>query len=87
MADRRRDKRFKFTGPAQGAFRVFPDVIVQQDGEDQWTGISRQPALPGETLVLDFVEFDEVEGEVHRRLRMHGGIMASVRFEQQVRRG
>jgi hypothetical protein len=107
MADRRRDKRFKFTGPAQGAFRVFPDVIVQQDGEDHWTGISRQPALPGETLVLDFVEFDEVEGEVHRRLpvcviesrpvivggdmrhriRMHGGIMASVRFEQQVRRG
>jgi len=86
---------------------VFPDVVVQQDGADEWIGISRQPAVAGETLVLDLVEFDAVDGEIHRRLpvcvvesrplivdgdmrhriRMHGGLMASIRFEQLVRRG
>ena len=107
VPDRRRDKRFKFTEPAPGALRIFPDVLVQQDGPDEWTGISRQPATAGETLVLDVVQFDAVEGEIYRRLpvcvvesrpvivdgdmrhriRMHSGITASVRFEQQVRRG
>ena len=86
---------------------MFPEVIVQQEAEDQWTGISPQPAVPGETLVLDFVQFDEIEGEIRRRLpvcviesrpvfvggdmrhriRMRGGVMALVRFEQQLRRG
>ena len=107
MADRRCDERFKLTEPALGAVRLFPDVVVHQDGADEWIGISRQPAVAGETLVLDVVQFDELEGEIHRRLpvwviesrpvivegdmrhriRMHGGITASVRFEQQVRRG
>ena len=107
VADRRRDKRFRLTEPAAGALRVFPDVVVHQDGTDEWIGISRQPAFAGETLVLDVVQFDAVEGEIHRRLpvwviesrpvivdgdmrhriRLHGGIMASVGFEQQVRRG
>ena len=107
VPDRRRDKRFKFTEPAAGALRLFPDVLVQQDGPDEWTGISRQPATAGETLVLDVVQFDAVEGEIYRRLpvcvvesrpvivdgdmrhriRLHSGIMASVGFEQQVRRG
>jgi hypothetical protein len=107
VTDRRRDKRFKLTGPAEGALRIFPDVVVQQDGIDEWTGISRQPAVTGETLVLDVVQFDAVEGEIYRRLpvcvvesrpvivdgdmrhriRLHSGIMAAVRFEQQVRRG
>ena len=107
MADRRRNKRFKLTEPADGALRIFPDVLVHQDGPDEWTGLSRQPAVAGETLILDVVQFDTVEGEIYRRLpvcvvesrpvivdgdmrhriRLHGGIMASVRFEQQVRRG
>jgi hypothetical protein len=106
VADRRRDKRFRLTEPANGALRVFPDVVVQQNG-DEWTGISRQPAVAGETLVLDVVQFDAVEGEIHWRLavcvvesrpvivdgdmrhhiRLHSGIMAAARFEQQVRRG
>jgi len=107
VTDRRRDKRFRLTEPAAGALRVFPDVVVHQAGTDEWIGISRQPAFAGETLVLDVVQFDAVEGEIHRRLpvwviesrpvivdgdmrhriRLHGGIMASVGFEQQVRRG
>jgi hypothetical protein len=107
MADRRREKRFRLTGSADGALRVFPDVVVQQGDDDEWVGISRQPAVTGETLVLDVMHLDDVEGEVHRRLpvcviesrpvivdgdmrhriRLHGGIMASVWFEQQVRRG
>ena len=107
VGDRRRDKRFKLTEPAAGALRVYPDVVVQQDGADEWIGISRQPAVAGETLVLDVMLFDELEGEIHRRLsvcvvesrpviidgdmrhriRLHAGVMASVRFEQQVRRG
>ena len=86
---------------------MFPDVIVQQHGPDEWTGIGRQPAVAGETLVLDVAHFDAVEGEIYRRLsvcvvesrpvivdgdmrhriRLHSGIMASVQFEQQVRRG
>jgi hypothetical protein len=107
VTDRRRDKRFRLTEPALGALRVFPDVVVHQDSADEWIGISRQPAVTGETLVLDVVQFDEFEGEIHRRLpvcvvesrpvivdgdmrhriRLHGGITASVRFEHQVRRG
>jgi hypothetical protein len=74
---------------------------------DEWIGISRQPAVTGETLVLDVVQFDAVEGEIHRRvpvcvvesrpvivegdmrhrIRLHGGITGSVRFEQELRRG
>ena len=107
VADRRRDKRFRFAEPADGALRVFPDVVVQQGSDDEWIGISRQPAVAGETLVLDVLQFDEVEGEIRRRLpvcviesrpvivdgdmrhriRLHSGIMASVRFEQLMRRG
>jgi hypothetical protein len=68
VPDRRRDKRFRLTAPASGALRVFPDVIVQQHDIDEWIGISRQPAEPGETMVLDVMQFDAVEGDIHRRL-------------------
>jgi len=53
MADRRRDKRFSLSEPAVGALTAFPDVVVQQGGDDEWIGISRQPAVTGEMLVLD----------------------------------
>jgi hypothetical protein len=86
---------------------VYPDVVVQEDGADEWTGISRQPAVTGETLLLDVMHFDAVKGEMHRRIpvcvvesrpvivdgdmrhriRLNSGIMASVWFERQVRRG
>jgi hypothetical protein len=107
VADRRGEKRFRLTEPSQGTLQVFPDVVVQQGDDEEWVGISRQPAVAGETLVLDVMQFDAVEGEIYRRLpvcviecrpvivdgdmrhriRLHGGIMASVWFEQQVRRG
>jgi len=51
-----------------GALRVFPGVVVRQDGEYEWTGISRHPAVAGETLVLDILQPDGLDGEVHRRL-------------------
>jgi len=107
MADRRRDKRFSLSEPAVGALTAFPDVVVQQGADDEWIGISRQPAVTGEMLVLDVLHSDAVEGEIWRRLpvcviesrpvivdgdmrhriRLDGGISASVQFDQQVRRG
>ena len=68
VADKRRDKRFRLKEPTDGALRLFPDVLVQQGDDDEWIGISRQPAVAGETLVLDVVQFDAVEGEICRRL-------------------
>ncbi len=58
VTDRRRDKRFSITEPADGSLRVFPDVVVQKDGDGQWTGISRLPVAAGETFVLDVVQID-----------------------------
>ena len=68
VTDRRRDKRFGFTEPADGALRVFPDVVVQKDGDGEWSGISRLPVGTGETFVLDVVQVDPIEGEVRRRV-------------------
>ena len=107
VADRRRDKRFRLTEPAEGTVRLFPDVIVQQDGDEEWIGIGRQPAVAGETLMLErpAIDTDEgelrhrlpvcviesrpmiVDGDMRHRIRLHSGMMASVRFEQQMRRG
>ena len=68
MADRRRDKSFSLSESAVGALTAFPDVVVQQGGDDEWIGISRQPAVTGEMLVLDVLQSDAVEGEIWRRL-------------------
>jgi hypothetical protein len=107
MPNRRRDKRFRLTEPADGVVRVFPDALVQPTGEDEWIAISREAAVAGETLFLDIVEPDAGEGELsHRlpvcvidsrpvivegamrhRLRLCGGELAFVSFEQHVRRG
>jgi hypothetical protein len=107
MRRRRRDKRFRLTEPANGTVRVFPDVIVQQNGDDEWIAISREAAVTGETLVLDIAIQDPdvgelrqrhsvwvidsrpvvVDGDMRYRIRLQAGALASMLFEQQVRRG
>ena len=82
-------------------------MVVQEAGDGEWTGISRRPVAIGESFVLDVTQFDQVEGEIRRRLpicvvesrpvvvdgeiwhriQLHSGIMASIEFEQHVRRG
>jgi hypothetical protein len=68
VSDRRRNKRFSLTEPANASLRLFPDVVVQKDGDGEWTGISRLPVASGETFVLDVVQVDEIDGEVRRRV-------------------
>ena len=107
MPDRRRDKRYRLTEPADGALRIFPDVVVQQSERDEWIALSREAALTGETLVLDVILADVdagemrqrfpvyvihsqpviVNGDIRHRIRLQGGDLAPVLFEQQVRRG
>ena len=53
MRSRRRDTRFRLTEPANGTVRVFPDVIVQQNGEDEWIAISREASAAGDIVTLD----------------------------------
>jgi hypothetical protein len=107
MPDRRRDKRFRLTEPADGNLRIYPDVVVQQSERDEWIALSRDGAVTGETLVLDVVMTDAdagemrqrfpvyvidsqpviVDGDVRHRIRLQGGDLAPIIFEQQVRRG
>jgi hypothetical protein len=68
VSERRRDKRFRFTESVNGALQIFPDIVVQQADVDEWIGVSRQPAETGETLVLDVLQFDVIEGEIRRRV-------------------
>jgi hypothetical protein len=42
-------------------------VIVQQSGHDEWIAISREPAIAGETLVLDIVMRDPDVGDLRHR--------------------
>src|SRR5262245_34481193 len=58
MTGRRYDKRFRLTEPADGVVLVFRDVIVERHG-DEWIASSREPAVTGETLVLDVLDMDE----------------------------
>jgi len=107
MPDRRRDRRYRLNQPADASLRIFPDVVVQQSGGDEWIALSREAALTGETLVLDVVLTDVdamemrqrfpvyvidsqaviVDGDVRHRIRLQGGDLAPILFEQHVRRG
>jgi hypothetical protein len=69
MLGRRRNKRFKVTEPSEGTLRLFRDVTVQRIGDDEWIAISCEPAIVGETLVLDVFDVDESERQ--RRFRVH----------------
>jgi hypothetical protein len=59
VPDRRRDRRFRLTEPASGAVRVFLDVVIQANGEDEWLAVSRQSVRTGELLMLDVVGDDD----------------------------
>jgi hypothetical protein len=48
--------------------RLFPDVIVQPNGDDEWIAMGREAAVPGETLILDLVLLDPDEGERRHQL-------------------
>jgi hypothetical protein len=58
MLGRRSDKRFRLTEPADGVVRCYRDVMVERQGHE-WIAIGREPAVTGETLVLDVVDPDE----------------------------
>ena len=66
MPDRRYDKRYRLTEPADGGLTLFPDVVVQQRSDHEWIALSREAALTGETLVLDVVLGDGI-GEIRQR--------------------
>ena len=68
VSDRRSYNRYRLTEAAEGTVRLFPDVIVEPYGEDQWIATGREAAVSGETLILDIVLRDADEGELRHRL-------------------
>ena len=48
--------------------RLYPDVIVEPHGYDEWIAVGREAAVPGETLILDIVLPDTDEGELRHRV-------------------
>ena len=50
--------------------RLFPDVVVEPHGSDEWIAIGREAAVAGETLILDIVVPDPEKGELRRRLQV-----------------
>ena len=50
--------RFRLTEPVDGVVQVFRDVAVERHG-GEWIAFSREPAVTGETLVLDVLDIDE----------------------------
>ena len=59
MFDRRRDKRYRLTEPASGVVRMFRDVIVRRQGDEEWIAISREAGVTGETMLLDVAEHED----------------------------
>ena len=47
---------------------MYPDVIVEPNGTDEWIATGREPAVAGETLILDVVLFDTGVGELRHSL-------------------
>jgi hypothetical protein len=47
---------------------MYPDVIVEPHGKDEWIATGREPAVAGETLILDIVLLDTDEGELRQLL-------------------
>jgi hypothetical protein len=101
MLGRRRDERFKFRKPAAGAVHIFCDVIVTSNAENEWIVVCREPALAGETLLLDIGDGEQrrrlavhvidsspviVDGDMRHRIRLVGAEQRPLPLEQQVRR-
>jgi hypothetical protein len=68
MTDRRRHNSFRLTEAAEGAVRMYPDVIVEPHETDEWIAMGREAAVPGETLILDIVLLDAGGGELRHWL-------------------
>ncbi len=56
------------TEAAESTARMYLDVIAEPHGNDEWIATGREPAVPGETLILDIVVLDTDEGELRQRL-------------------
>ena len=84
------------------SFDGLSDVIVQKNGYCEWIAISRQPAVVGETLILEFDEGGRSEqlamcviesrrvvldGDTRHWIRLRATDYPPVLFEQQIRRG
>ena len=68
MPEERGYKRFRLTEATEGTMRLFPDVIVEPHGDEQWIAVGREAAVVGETLMLDIVQPDTGAGELRHRL-------------------
>lgn len=101
MLERRRDHRFKFRKPAAGAVHIFCDVLVTSTAENEWIALSREPALSGETLLLDVGDGEQrrrlavhvidsspviVDGDMRHRIRLVGAAQRPLVLGQQVKR-
>jgi hypothetical protein len=53
---------------AEGTVRMYPDVIVEPYGTDEWIAMGREAAVVGETLILDIVLLNTDEGELRHWL-------------------
>jgi hypothetical protein len=68
MSDRRGNKKFRLTETVEGTVRMYPDLIVEPHGDDEWIAIGREGAVVGETLILDMVLLDPEKGGHRSRL-------------------
>jgi len=93
--------RFRFIEPVESVLRVLRDVIVHRAGDYEWVAIGREPAVVGETLMLDVDDGDAWhrltmyviesrpiirDGDMRYRIRLHNDELPPVVFDQQVSR-
>ena len=101
MLGRRRDVRFKFIEPVESVLRVLRDVIVHRAGDHEWVAIGREPAVVGETLMLDVDDGDAWhrltmcviesrpvirDGDMRYRIRLHNDELPPIVFGQHIAR-
>ena len=52
----------------EATLRVFPDAVVEPNGDDTWIAVGRATAFAGEMLILDIQSIDSTGSEVRQRL-------------------